>query len=79
MHHVSLSAAVEAMSTPAGRAEVERTLVELAAILETSPSLWSHDPETGALRLPGHRPAEVEEALDRVAVEGGAAFGVSGA
>jgi hypothetical protein len=55
------------MATPAGRSLVERTLVELAAELQSSPALWSID--TGGLRMVIHRhcPEEVPAALARVA------------
>lgn len=50
----------EAISTAGGRSRLARTLVELATGLETSPSLWSLDPETAVLTLPGHSCADVE-------------------
>jgi hypothetical protein len=54
----------EAMSTARGRSQLEPALVKMAFVLDTSPSLWSLDPETGSITVPGHSPDEIEAALD---------------
>jgi hypothetical protein len=53
----------EVLRTAAGRADGERALVKLAARLDSSPALWSVDPASAALSLPGYLPGEIEVGL----------------
>ena len=54
-----------AMSTSAGRRDLQRASVALAARLETSPALWRVDRATGNLEIGGVCLERVQTALDK--------------
>lgn len=53
-----------AMSSSAGRRDLQRGMVSLATFLETSPALWSVDRATGEIEISGACHDRVQAALE---------------